>query len=169
METFDFNTKPNKSADVAELDFLSQYKTLEVDQEPASFEAPKSSEPEQPVEYYKRGPKKGQPKPPKKNVVSYNMDATDEISGDIIDGAMLLMLIDMLIPLCIVGANNFFSKQKMKLADLQLEPDQLKRLEKLTDRVVAYLKLRANPLTILVIALLCMYAVKFVVAKGTAK
>jgi hypothetical protein len=141
------------------------------------FEQPKEETPgtsadvkDSGTEYYVRGPKKGQPKPTKKNkAVSYDMSASEEISGDIIDGAMFLMLIDLLIPFIIAMANNRFSESKIKASDLQLENDQIKKLTPLCDKVVSYLKLRGNPLVMLIIALVGMYGVKFAAIKATSR
>lgn len=116
--------------------------------------------------YYQSGKKQGQLKPlgrKKVNVPTDNSDAV--LSGAVIDGALFLMLIDLLVPFLISVLNNKFSDKKIKDSDLQLTSEQKKKLEPLADRVVQMMSLKANPVVLLTMAMTGIYGLNFMAAK----
>lgn len=102
-------------------------------------------------------PKKQRGRPKKeKNVV---------VSGEILSGAMFLMLIDLTIPFLISVLNNQFSKTKIKPSDLQLSEKQKAELSPLADQVAKELNIEGNPIAIFVISLLGIYGLNFAMLK----
>ena len=115
--------------------------------------------------YYQSGKKQGQLRGKRKQQAPTvdNSDAT--ISGAVIDGALFLMLIDLLIPFLIQVVNNRFSDVKIKDSDIQLSAEQKRKLEPLADRVVAMMSMKANPVVLLVVAMTSIYGLNFMAAK----
>jgi|SRR6185369_10026513 len=116
--------------------------------------------------YFQTGKKAGQLKkqaqhhaPPKEEM---------EISGTLIDGALFIMLIDLLFPLLITVANNNFSKVKIEVEDLQLSTKQKNDLQPIADQVVKYLTLKANPIWLLAIAMTGIYGINTMAARQVA-
>lgn len=166
------SAKPSKmSVDASDISkLLSGY------DKPANVELPQNGTeaPKDPgTEYYVRGPKKGQPKPPKKPSISASVNPNppdSEIGADsILTGILFLTLLDMFIPFVIVMLNNRFSKQKMNVEVLQLSKEQKKTIEPVADKVIAQLKLKGNPVIIFVLAYLGMMAMNFAMAKTISK
>lgn len=119
-----------------------------------------------PTEYYVRGPKKGQPKPPKKVStpngqqipLQQQPQPTQLNLNTLITGAMFITLIDLLIPMSIAGLNNMFNKS------VQLDSDQLRMTDRqkndlsaIGDAVVRELKINAPHWVLMLIALFGIY------------
>lgn len=118
------------------------------------------------VEYYKTGKKAGQPKPPKKVRVTYTPSQTPaSLSGELLTGALFITLVDLIMPILMVGLNNRFSKQKIKVKDLQLTAAQQKELAPIADRVVKQINIEANPTMLLICSMLGIYGANFAVQK----
>ena len=119
------------------------------------------------LNYFQTGSKAGQLKkkskhhePPKENM---------QISGTLIDGALFIMLIDLLFPLIIVMINNNFTKSRVNVEDLQLSEKQKKDLSPVADEAAKYLTLQGNPVWMLAIAMTGIYGINFMAAKQSAK
>ncbi len=117
--------------------------------------------------YYQSGKKAGQLRPNMKHHAPAKEKM--EISGSLIDGALFIMLVDMLLPLLITVANNQLSKDKIDIEDLQLTDKQKKDLSPIADEVVKKISLEANPIWLMVIAMGGIYGINFMVAKQNAK
>lgn len=117
--------------------------------------------------YYQSGKKQGKLKPSMKHRGPAKEKM--EISGSLIDGALFIMLIDMLLPLLITVANNQLSKDKIDIEDLQLTEKQKKDLAPISDEVVKKLSMEANPVWLLIIAMGGIYGINFMVAKQASK
>jgi hypothetical protein len=116
--------------------------------------------------YFQTGKKAGQLKkqaqhhaPPKQEM---------EISGTLIDGALFIMLIDLLFPMLITLANNNLSATKIDVEDLQLSTKQKNDLQPIADQVVKYLTLKANPVWLLTIAMAGIYGINTMAARQVA-
>lgn len=121
--------------------------------------------------YYQTGQKQGQLRPTAKKQAEKNAPPKEvmEISGTLIDGALFIMLIDLLFPLAITFLNNKASKAKIKVEDLQLTEKQKRDLQPVSDEVVKYLMLRANPIWLMAIAMTGIYGINFMAAKSAAE
>jgi hypothetical protein len=114
--------------------------------------------------------KKGRGRPRKDgtaNTVKNPHDAT--ISGDLINGALFLMLIDLIMPMLIAFMNNKTSKKKIDASDLQMTEKQKKDLEPIANSVTKMLNINAHPVTALVIALAGIYGINLVALKQSQK
>ncbi len=177
----------NESVDVAapatthtteDLDaLLAGYnKSLTVDEEKTSTETPIQNAEvvsSQPVTwqgnpaYFQTGKKAGQLKPNMKHKAP--MVESAEISGTLIDGALFIMLIDLLVPMLITIANNKFSDTEIDIEDLQLSEKQKKDLSPLADEVVKKLSIEGHPVTMLVLGMAGIYGINFMAARQNAK
>lgn len=120
------------------------------------------------VPRYKTGPKAGQPRPPRKVRIGYNQtNEISSISGEILTGALFLTLIDLVMPVLIIGLNNRFSDQKMNAKDLKLSDKQKAELAPIADKVVKQLNINANPNMLLIVSMFGIYAANFVALKLT--
>ena len=122
--------------------------------------------------YYQRGKKAGQLRPNNTVRVTPNPSAPVESTipaNSIITGAMLIMLIDMLIPLLITAINDKVSKQKIQAEQLQLTSNQKKELAPICDDVAKHLNLSANPMVLLTVSLVGIYGINFMVIKQQSK
>jgi len=121
--------------------------------------------------YYQTGKKAGQLRPtgtkPKVDFQHNNTPTT--ISGEIISGALFMTMIDLLLPLLFVAANNYFSKVKIKSEDLELTAKQKSELAPIADKVAAQVRLTANPTVVLVFTLAGIYGLNFMKAKMLAE
>lgn len=137
-------------------------------------EAPASNEqPKEPVDwrgnpaYYQTGNKAGQLRPSMKHKAP-SPEKMELQGSSLIDGALFIMLIDMLFPLIITALNNKFTDSKIKLEDLQLNDKQKKDLTPVADEVIKKLSLQANPIWLLVIAMSGIYGINYMAAKSAA-
>lgn len=123
-------------------------------------------------EFYKRGAKKGQPKPPKKGLAppltpsgTMGIQATALISG-----ALFITMIDILLPLIIATLNNWKKGSvKINAEDMKLTASQKTELAPIGDGVVREYKINANPGALLLVAGIGMYSMAFLTAKSKAK
>lgn len=181
IEVIDFSQGHGKtvSADPREIErLLGTYNTaMKVDTSPAD-NTPPQSQTQAPGQvnkatHFVRGPKKGQLKPQGYQQPSVawrpNKDEVTELGGEIITGALLLMLTDILIPGLIVVLNNQFSKDKIDMELLQMTEKQKKTLEPVAERVASYIRLSANPIVIFIIANVGIYGLNFLMLKQLAK
>lgn len=115
--------------------------------------------------YYQSGKKAGQLKPlkAKVNVSPTNQPAT--LSGEILTGALFITLIDLILPILLVGLNNRFSDSKMKVSDLQLNAKQKSELSPLADKVIKQVNIEANPNLLFFMSLIGIYGANFAVVK----
>lgn len=114
---------------------------------------------------YKTGKKAGQPRKPRVTA-TINPDTNPmSLGGDLLSGAMFLMLINLMIPAIMAGLNNKFSKDKMKAGDLALTTSQENKLAPIADRVLKQLNIQANPTLLLFLSIVGIYGTNFMVAK----
>lgn len=121
-----------------------------------------------PFGVYKSGKNAGQPRPAPKVRIGYNpSQEITSISGEILTGALFITLIDLIIPILLVGVGNRFSKpgSKIKVSDLQLTAAQKKELAPVADKVVKQLNINAKPELLLFLSLLGIYGANFAVLK----
>jgi len=63
-----------------------------------------------------------------------------------VEGYVILMVIDTLIPSILVAGNNMFNKKfKLKTTDLQFSPEQWKQVEPIADQAAEFLTININP------------------------
>jgi len=123
-----------------------------------------------PDKYYTRGSKKGLPKNSHTTMSQNNPPQKEmEISGSLIDGALFIMLIDLLFPLIITMVNNKVSKDKIDVEDLQLTEKQKKDLEPIATEAMKSLSMRANPMMLMVLSFAGIYGINFMAAKTNVK
>lgn len=120
--------------------------------------------------YFQTGKKAGQLRPSvTKAKVEFQKDnSPTTVSGEIISGALFMTMIDLLLPLLFVSANNYFSKTKIKVEDLALTDRQKNELEPIAEKVAAQVRLTANPSIVLIFTLAGMYGIKFMNARLSA-
>lgn len=89
------------------------------------------------------------------------------ISGEVLTGAMIISLIDLIIPSLIVTANNTIDKngKKISINDLRLKATQKKELEPIAEELAKQIEIKANPLVIMIVSLISIYGLNFVESK----
>lgn len=117
--------------------------------------------------YYQTGKKAGELRPKPKITASYNHNATTSIPATmLVNGAMFLMVINIIFPLVIVAVNNWLSpKEKMTVKDLKLTKEEVKEIDPLMDATLKQLNINGNPFILLCITLVASYAGKFMAIK----
>lgn len=176
------NDELKQPTEVDEIDaLLNEYNEgLKVNESDyTNTEAEETIEPSAPIEsstpidwrgnpaYYQKGQKAGQLRPSMKRFG--NPPDKMELQGSsLIDGALFIMLIDMLFPLIITALNNKLTKSKIKLEDLQLNDKQKKDLSPIADEVVKKMSLSMNPIYLLLIAMSGIYGINYMAAKSAA-
>lgn len=126
---------------------------------------PSGSDPE--IRYYKSGPKKGQPRPPRKGQ-TVSKPTTLQASA-FLTGAILLSMVDMLLPMAMAGLNNWRSKVKIKADDLKLSEANKKELTPIADAVLKELNIVASPSLLLGVALFGAYAANMMMVRSEAE
>lgn len=121
--------------------------------------------------YYQTGKKAGQLKPQRKQSflqqpanVSVN-PGVSEISGSIISGALFLTIINLLFPMLFSVVNNMVSKKKIAFEDLQIDDKTLKQLDELSDKALKHIKIEANPVAVLLVTMVGLYAMQFMTVR----
>lgn len=115
--------------------------------------------------FYQTGKKAGQKRP--KPIVSVAYESTpgdDELTGDLIGGAMFITMIDLFLPGLFVLFNNWLVKDKkdfIKMSDMQLEEKTIRRLEPVADKSLRRLKLRGDPTVWLFITMIGCYGIRY--------
>lgn len=173
MDTGPSIAKRQTSADPKKLaDLLSDYKTpMKVESNaPVNNQQtqPVNSQQSQPQQFYVRGPKKGQPKPPGYNRPSIQVTPPQQqgqVSGEFISGAILLLLIDFLFPIIFVFLNNKFAKKKIEMELLQLTEKQQKALTPVADALAKEIRMNGSPFVVFPLMLLCMYGSNYAMLK----
>jgi hypothetical protein len=117
--------------------------------------------------YFQTGKKAGMLRPSMKHKAP--MAEEGEISGTLIDGALFIMLIDLLVPMLITIANNKFTDDEIDIEDLQLSDKQKKDLSPLADEVVKRLSIQGHPVTMLFLGMAGIYGINYMAAKQNAK
>lgn len=144
------NAQPEKIKDIKTegvskeiQDLLGGYKeTLQVEEQP---EQPQS----------KRGRKSKKQEP----------ESAPEMPS-LISGALLVLMIDLIIPNIIAFANNKITNEKITAKSLQLTTAQKNELQPVADEVAKTIALQANPLTVLIVTLLGIYGVNLMALKS---
>jgi hypothetical protein len=88
------------------------------------------------------------------------------ISDTIINGALLLLLIDVAIPSIITLINNKVSKKKIKSSRLQLTATQRSELQPLADEAARQIQMQGSPVTMLMLGLFGIYFTNFMMLKS---
>lgn len=131
-----------------------------------------------PQEYYKRGAKKGQPKPLRKITTANGQQVytapppqNNQLAlSTLISGAMFITLIDLLIPLSIAGLNNLFNKDtKLEADKLKMTQSQRNDLSMVGEAVVRELKINAPHWVLMLIALFGIYGFNAVLLINSQK
>lgn len=124
--------------------------------------------------FYQSGRKAGQRRP--KPLVSVAYEPTtgdDELTGELIGGAMFITMIDLFLPGLFVMFNNFVlvkdKKDMIKMEEMQLDDKTIKRLEPVADKSLRRLKLRGDPTVWLMITMLGCYGMRFATIKFERK
>lgn len=120
--------------------------------------------------YYQTGKKAGQKRPERKGIdFTYNKDAKTEIKGSaLITAAMFLTFIDIMIPLIIVGLNNWLSDTKISFSDLRMDDDVKKEINPIADATLKQLNIEGNPALLLGLMLSSTYTMNYFRARGLA-
>lgn len=122
-------------------------------------------------DYYKRGAKKGQPKPPKKGLAPpLNPAGQMQIQATaLISGALFVTMIDIIFPLIIAGLNNWRSKLKVDPDKMKMTQSQRNDLAPIGDGIVRELKLNASPVALGCIALIGIYSANLLSLRSIAE
>lgn len=91
------------------------------------------------------------------------------VSGILIDGAMFLVIVDMVLPLAFSALNNRFSDEKISPDDLQLTSDQRKQMTPIIDQIMKNVSMTGNPVVLLCFLMMTAYGMNFMKAKIMAK
>ncbi len=140
---------------------------------------PETSETEKPLDsdapygrFANGSPRKRRPKGTAAPTVTVNKEKLAEpakISGIIIDGALGIMIIDLLLPLLIAYGNNALSKDKVDPKELKMKPDQKAEVKLILDKVLGSIDFNVHPGWALAIALPGVYAMNLFYAKMMKK
>jgi hypothetical protein len=97
----------------------------------------------------------------------FDQDVTEKrvISDTIINGALLLLFIDVAIPNLIAIINNKFTKKKVKASRLQMTEAQKRELEPIANEAARAIQLQGNPITILAFSIVSIYATNLLLIK----
>lgn len=114
-------------------------------------------EPEQPEK--KRGRKK-------KGEINEPELPNDMGINSIISGALLIIMIDLIIPNIIVFANNKLTSSKIKIKDLQLSKAQKDELIPLADEAAKKIALKGDPMTVFFMSLIGIYGINLMSLKA---
>lgn len=127
-------------------------------------------------EYYQRGAKKGQPKPPKKGTAPpLNPAGQLSIQATVfITGAIFITLVDLLLPLAITGIYNWINSKKkdgvlLDYEKMKMTPSQRSDLAPVGDAVVRELKLNGSPTLLFLLGLVGVYFMNFILNKSKAE
>lgn len=125
-----------------------------------------------PNKYFQSGAKKGQPRLRRPRTTSQPVNTPPGknpqqpgITGELITGALFLMLLDLLFPMLIAAINNKFSKTKIKAELLQLDAKQKSSLEPLANEVVKYINITGHPVALFLIAYCGIVGINFAAIK----
>lgn len=120
--------------------------------------------------YYQTGSKIGQLRPVKKGVaVSQSPEPVTTTGNEILDGEMLVMLIDTVIPMLLALGNNAISPYKIDPDKMSITAKQQKNLEKLCEKCASKIIMSGDPIWVLVIAVLAIYGMQFYSLRMEAK
>jgi len=103
---------------------------------------------------------------PRKDRFKEPIEEKRVISDTIINGSLLLLLIDVAIPSVITLINNKVSKKKIKSNRLQLTAAQRTELEPIANEAAKYIQLQGNPVTMLGLALFGIYFTNLMLLKA---
>ncbi len=90
----------------------------------------------------------------------------EPVESSIISGALLILMIDLVIPNIMVFVNNKVTGEKLKVKDLQLTRSQQSELQPIADEVAKNIALRGNPLTVLIVTLIGIYGINLMALKA---
>ena len=146
------NNKASKADDnKAELndDFMAKFST-------GFIETPKVAT----VEEVRRGRPKGSTKkaPPIPPDQFRPQESKPLFVGALINGTMLLIVIDLFLPMIITGLNNKFNNKKVSMRDLKLPAEVRQELSVLSDQVIKSINLQLHPAWLLGISLVGAYS-----------
>jgi hypothetical protein len=119
-----------------------------------------------PIEKPRRGrgrpPKGGHPlDSPKISAKLKSIDQEQEkVAVSFVNGAMLLLVVDFIIPVAISFAVKQTMKKTIKRNDIKLDDDEKKELQDIADMVASRISAKASPETIFLIALAGIYGAK---------
>lgn len=127
-------------------------------------------------EYYQRGAKKGQLKPPKKGTAPA-LNPAGQLSiqaTTFITGAIFITLVDLLLPLVITGLYNFMNRKnkdgvQLNYETMKMTPSQRNDLAPVGDAVVRELKLNGSPTLLFLLGLAGVYFMNFILNKSKAE
>jgi hypothetical protein len=106
-------------------------------------------------------------KPGEKRKYTRRTKKTDENGEPLIDGEMLLTLIDLIIPMIITTSHNMFSGEKpISPDDLMLTEKQKLSMQRFADKVAERIDINANPYAVLFIGLGGIYTVNYLKEKN---
>lgn len=127
---------------------------------------PNGSKPVQ--EYYVRGAKKGQPKPPSKSKPVVQPPTQIQASV-IISGALFITLVDTLMPMVICGLNNWLTKTKVDPDKMKMTESQRRDLVPIGDAVVKELNIQSSPSVLFLVSLVGIYGINFMSLRSQAE
>lgn len=127
---------------------------------------------EEPIRYYKTGAKAGQIKPPRKSgKPAVNVPQTPNTlqASSFLNGAILLGMLDLLLPMVLCGLNNWRSKIKINPDKLGMTPKQKEELRPAADAVLKELNINASPSLILGIAIVGIYTTNLMLLRSESE
>ncbi len=90
-------------------------------------------------------------------------------AGILIDGAMFLLLINMLVPLVLSSLNNYLAKDKIKPEQIELTKDQEKKFAPIVDKCMQGLMMTGDPKWVLFFGLATVFGMNYMMAKMNAE
>ncbi len=129
-------------------------------------------------EYYQRGAKKGQPKPPKKGQAP-TLNPAGQLSVQattFITGGIFIVMIDLVLPLLIAGTYNYVQSRKkgedfprIDYEKMKMSKSQRDDLGMVADAVVRELKVSGSPSLLFFMGLAGIYFMNFIMQKSAAE
>lgn len=126
---------------------------------------PSGSDPE--IRYYKTGPKAGQPRPARKGQAISK--PTEIKASSFLTGAILISMVDMLIPMALAGLNNWRSKVKINADDMKMTDAQKKELDPVATAVLQELNIQASPTLLMGVMMVGIYAGNLMLLRSDAE
>lgn len=132
---------------------------------------PAGSDPK--LEYYVRGPKKGQLKPSKKNSgtssPNSNVKPTSIQASTLLTGAMFITMIDLILPMGFCALHNWqFPDAKIDARDLKMKDYQRNELAPIADAVAREMNINASPVVLLLVGIVGIYGLNMMTLHNEA-
>jgi hypothetical protein len=165
-------TKPAKETEITPTETVAPEAEEKTNvSEPVKPTTQPSGDQAAPYGRYASGKKAGQPRPAPKGAAPIQQPTAQAqqpeatLTGDLIDGGLFLTMINLIFPMLIAFANNYFSDDKINPEKLKLTKEQIKDLTPITDQAMKQISLTGNPIVILCIGLCAAFGINLMALK----